>query len=257
MAFSWQCDKAHSLNATVVFCLFLAWVGCNIAVGGVHFSWRGTSAYYNRLVAANGESFKWADAAGFSSLPPGMRDASSTCDSYAGGYVFFMALAWILVVIEMVLAVLRSIGKLPGSITSDRSLKIEIAAALLLVFCFFLGSALFGGGCMQPWLDFSDETKMSGFGFVVFCLFLMILVAALNVLILRDPSCHTMTGTGAGSSSSSRGASSRPASSNTSNVSRPVSSPQPTGVGVQEVSVPVSRAPPPARPPPRRAEADE
>jgi hypothetical protein len=232
--------RAAVFNGAVAFILFLTWVACNVAVGGVQFSYKTNDAYYDRMKPAQGDPLPWAQIKTLTSLPQGFRDQASACDDVAGPYVFFLAASWVLVVVEALLLTLRMFGK-HGSMSSDRVLLIEIILSLALVFCFFLGVAIFGGGCVQKWRSFDeDNVSLPGFSYVVFALFFMMIVVVLNVIIKRDPTKHNLSGMGSTSPSST--------TANTTARQQPAQRPANTISGPQ-ISGP-TRPPPPGRPPP-------
>lgn len=190
--------KGLGLNVTVGIFVFLAWVACCVSFGGVLLTGRageGTANFYYNKVTFGGATHS------YSSLG---SSAFDKCHKNGKGLVGMMALAFILLTIEMALIVIRWTHRQSTIAflgTPEKGLGIELIVTGVATFLVFVGILCFGAGCFTPLKDMGDgdikmfsSIKPTGFVLVILSLMFLLGVLAFLFVARKDSSLWGLRG---------------------------------------------------------------
>jgi len=186
---------------------FLAWVACDVSFGSVLFvgqshrtSVTDTEYFYHNRLESKGVVRFYSD----------IDDVHfKKCSANGKGFVFVEVMAFLLLLAFFGFVGLRCTGRMhwiphPALADIDKAFTVEMTLGGFVFFFTFMGTLIFGSGCLAVLKDATSgagEITATGYVFVVFGMLFALALPIVSFVIKRDPSLHLLSGGGRGVSS--------------------------------------------------------
>lgn len=190
--FSSASGTAKLVNFSVLLIILMAWIGCAVGFGAdlAKFSTGpfDVKVYQNKLTSNAPTDISFSDI------------GVGGCDGGGKGFVAMLVFAFLALLVAFPITFARLAGfSFPKVDSMEQSLNLEFILVSVAGFFYFLAVCIWGGACFTKIRDLDGVSGVTGtgFGYVIFCFFVVLIAAVL--LFLEKGNSNWQVGSGSGS----------------------------------------------------------